>query len=612
MALNDVKLQVLTREVGAGGTINDLEKKFWQSSLDSNGELAQAPKMPSGASILTTFDTVADMVAANYLNVGDKVRTLGYYAAGDGGGNDYEIVAAATGTDDGGSYIDLAVHQAKGLFVGGVYSPKQFGAKFDNSTDDTSALNSFFSFVPSGALVNTGDAGDVAKFTSISLSSNLQFVGYGVFSGAAPGSKPSVATLRATNSAGRLVELQTYLASSITVTNNGAFKGVLNVSNALFTSSSNEIEFQGIANLTDCAFHGAGLKARFQAAVVNAQDLIVSDSPTDGVFIQRGAQVYMPFGYVLSSAKRGAHLQLSGFYEIQDGEIHDSVDENLFSSGKTEVVAKRAVFSNGQSIGVSMIYGGSGDLLEAVIQDNGGTGLSAESCSVILAEDCTITGNGAITGTGDGCNTSYQGFLQVRGATITGNTRFAAYALTGGLIQAQELTCDLSNNSGNEQFKALINGYIILDEPGTGGMSALSRTDCVPTYNTIGNTLGFIGDDKNHPSEDIGISVSRRTYGARDVHTISSGAISLTSGWALVETEASASTDDLDTITRDANYPVDEIVIQPNSTGQTITVKHNTGNLRTFSGADIVLSAKNKIATAMWSKSTAVWLVKEQ
>lgn len=74
------------------------------------------------------FDTVALMVASTDLAVGDRVKTLGYTAIGDGGGNEYQIVAAATGTADGGEYIDLATHQAKGLFTTGSKNIRQWGA----------------------------------------------------------------------------------------------------------------------------------------------------------------------------------------------------------------------------------------------------------------------------------------------------------------------------------------------------------------------------------------------------------------------------------------------------------------------------------------------------
>lgn len=91
-----------------------------------------------GDSILT-FDTVAAMVASKALSVGDIVETAGYYAAGDGGGAKYQIVAATTGTDDGGSFINLDTHQAK-LLSSGATHVKQFGAKGDGINDDTAAI----------------------------------------------------------------------------------------------------------------------------------------------------------------------------------------------------------------------------------------------------------------------------------------------------------------------------------------------------------------------------------------------------------------------------------------------------------------------------------------
>lgn len=53
------------------------------------------------------YDDVASLVASTRTVVGDIVETLGYNAVGDGGGGIYEIVSAATGTADGGSFIDL-------------------------------------------------------------------------------------------------------------------------------------------------------------------------------------------------------------------------------------------------------------------------------------------------------------------------------------------------------------------------------------------------------------------------------------------------------------------------------------------------------------------------
>ena len=93
----------------------------------------------SSADVAKVFDTVAAMVADTDLSIGGIVQTAGYTAKGDGGDNLYEIVAAATGTDDGGSYIDLATHQAKGMFYSGSVNFVQFGAELDGVVDNTVA-----------------------------------------------------------------------------------------------------------------------------------------------------------------------------------------------------------------------------------------------------------------------------------------------------------------------------------------------------------------------------------------------------------------------------------------------------------------------------------------
>lgn len=103
----------------------------------------------SSVGIARSFDTVALMVAATDLNVGDIVETAGYTTKGDGGDNRYEVVSAASGTVDGGTFIDLDTHQAKGLFPGSRFNVKQFGAFGDGviggggdvtGTDDTTAI----------------------------------------------------------------------------------------------------------------------------------------------------------------------------------------------------------------------------------------------------------------------------------------------------------------------------------------------------------------------------------------------------------------------------------------------------------------------------------------
>ena len=113
------------------------------------------PNAFAGQPLITTspvieilFNTVADLVSGTLpdgssvtLAVGQTVGTLGYTTINDGGANVYRIVAAATGTPDGGSFIDLSSGlQAQGQFPDEVINVKQFGARGDGVTDDTARI----------------------------------------------------------------------------------------------------------------------------------------------------------------------------------------------------------------------------------------------------------------------------------------------------------------------------------------------------------------------------------------------------------------------------------------------------------------------------------------
>lgn len=104
----------------------------------------------SGKRRVIKFATVAEMVAARFLQVGDQVQTS-EYSTGNGGGNRYEIVAASTGTADGGSFIDLtgSGYQAKALWWYGIINIKAYGAVGDGATDDTEAIQAAFTFAKS-------------------------------------------------------------------------------------------------------------------------------------------------------------------------------------------------------------------------------------------------------------------------------------------------------------------------------------------------------------------------------------------------------------------------------------------------------------------------------
>ena len=136
----------------------------WKADLSGfeNVTLADVDGVIAVDDLSYTFDTVADMVGRSDLFVGQAVA-FKEYATGRGGesGNVGVIVAAGTGTPDGGKYIDITGSslQFLGLFPNGL-NVKQFGA--GNGSDDTTAFVNAAAlvdhpFIPEGAYIVNDD-----------------------------------------------------------------------------------------------------------------------------------------------------------------------------------------------------------------------------------------------------------------------------------------------------------------------------------------------------------------------------------------------------------------------------------------------------------------------
>lgn len=100
------------------------------------------------SSVAWTVATVTAMRALIGLRVGDLIQTAGYHAAGDRGAMLYRVVAAGTGTVDGGSVIALDASSLQAQAVLGAYpTPFHFGAHGDGITDDLAAVDAWRAYV---------------------------------------------------------------------------------------------------------------------------------------------------------------------------------------------------------------------------------------------------------------------------------------------------------------------------------------------------------------------------------------------------------------------------------------------------------------------------------
>lgn len=87
-----------------------------------------------------TYDTVVDLKADTKLKANDHVETKGYTTIGDNGHASYIIVDDETLIDNGGSIHELANGLKAVMLINESVNVKQFGAKGDGTSDDTTAI----------------------------------------------------------------------------------------------------------------------------------------------------------------------------------------------------------------------------------------------------------------------------------------------------------------------------------------------------------------------------------------------------------------------------------------------------------------------------------------
>jgi hypothetical protein len=115
------------------------DKNNVQKNTGSVSEFALASSLNTNTVLY--FLTQVAAVASTTLIVGDLVQTLGYTTAGDIGAALYEVVAAGTGTVDGGSFINSnpgGTFQLRLLDTDG--NVRKWGAVADHVTDDSVAV----------------------------------------------------------------------------------------------------------------------------------------------------------------------------------------------------------------------------------------------------------------------------------------------------------------------------------------------------------------------------------------------------------------------------------------------------------------------------------------
>lgn len=181
---------------------------------------------------------------------------------------------------------------------------------------------------------------------------------------------------------------------------------------------------------------------------------------------------------------------------------------------------------------------------------------------------------------GDG---SSNGKMQLPGnadVTVVAGDR-AIFVASGGLGQNLMCLAYFRASAGPRPSSTTDNGIARWD--GTGGSLQSSQA-------TV---------DDNHTVRGLGLGM-----GSELTATIASGAVTVARpGFLVLDTEAAAATDDLDTLTVTGVQVGDIVVIRSTSPSRDITIKDGIGNFR--SNGDFVLSNDQDMFMAVWR--TGVW-----
>jgi len=98
-----------------------------------------------GSTQVQSFNSIAALRLRSGTTIANAAKTLGYYAAGDGGANSFYWDSASVATDNGGTVIKPTAVAGAGRWIAIDtinVNIRQFGAKGDGVADDTTAISS--------------------------------------------------------------------------------------------------------------------------------------------------------------------------------------------------------------------------------------------------------------------------------------------------------------------------------------------------------------------------------------------------------------------------------------------------------------------------------------
>ena len=431
----------------------------------------------------------------------------------------------------------------------------------------------------SGLPVDTGSKLNAFFFSGeLNFPAELNLIGEGLILSSTSGTRPDENSLiLAGGKAEREALLVAYYGGVINLSSATILNGSLNIENCLINPSTPyKLNVNGYVNAVNCASHNIEIEIN-KGAKISSSDFILTDANGIGAFIKgeweddthlcmycandnvrmhRGGTFNAPNGVSVYSGQNGVFFWFGGFM-----------------SGKNY----RAQFN--ERHGVVNNYNASGDFENIVCTHNTATNFVCETGGTFYAI------NGQFTNSVNGAGIFINGAeMNAKNATLKSNGAFAVDGRYDFYLDISNAEIDMSNNSGGVQVRSL-GGDMTAIAPNTGNAINLDPEGYSPSFNSGSKTGGKIGDinPTKYKNELGGVIFKDNTS------TIASGDFEITSTRQLVECESGV-TDEITNVTSE----IDLSFVFPSTTGATITIKHNTGNVRTTTGADIVMDSPNR------------------
>lgn len=510
--------------------------------------------------IYIKHDTVAAMVADATLSIGDFVITSGYYVKGDGGGNRYEIVAAGTGTEDLGEFIDLVTFQAVND-SGQIIEARKYGLKGDGTTNDTTQGKRFISYAENRGGGNIHFSAGTYKLTNLFVQNdNIHITGDGEGS-----TELSMIDNLISNNRAMII---------FGLIDDGTFANVISVDNCSISNMSvdgNRVnQFNGTAagdgsnhgvsafscqnfhafnlDIFSCDGYGIGLTGSSAANRINQRvhDVIIRDCKYDGVNTKMPDLLGLTFDNIYvhtpaqptASGRSNSGLTINADYaRVSNCLIKGTDPSNEFNVGLWVPGDPASTNTAGDDILISNCVVRTCDVGLVLSGNDGGL----VGVSNVTVDDCDtnikLTREGAVItlvnvqsrdSRSSSClltNDGWDGYLKCVNCDFSGSAQDGVYiAAASDVVQKVSFVdCNINNNTrhgmnleGDINFISLIDTEIKNnDQGGAGSHGVLVAASLVCDMLTINHCQ--LHDDQGVPTQNTGITFGAATITATRV-----------------------------------------------------------------------------------------------